>query len=92
MVEIKGLECKRSLSLGTWDLSIYVAETLALIVALIENMWNERRAKDTGGCGMISDGSKSGLMRPLISAKAGGSSSDEENPGAGTLKNVGTIH
>lgn len=41
---------------------------------------------------MISDGSKSGLMRPLISAKADDPSSKEENPGARTLKNVGAIY
>lgn len=55
-------------------------------------MWNEKRAKDTGGHGMISDGTKSGLMKPLVSAKADDPSSNEENYGARTLKNVGAIY
>lgn len=41
---------------------------------------------------MINDGTKSGLMRPLIFAKADGPSSKKENPGARTLKNVGAIY
>lgn len=59
----------------------------------MESMWNENRAKDTGGHGMIGDDdTKSGPLRPLISTKAGDPSSNKENPGARTLKNVVTIH
>ena len=38
MVEIKGLERKRSLSLHTWHLPIHAAHTLALDAVLMENM------------------------------------------------------
>lgn len=59
----------------------------------MENMWNEKRLKDTGGHGMISDeDTESGLIRPLISTKASDPVSKEENPSARTLKNVVTIH
>lgn len=58
----------------------------------MENMRNEKKVKDTAGHGMISDGTKAGLRRPLISAKADDPSSNEENLGVRTPKNVGAIY
>lgn len=59
----------------------------------MENRWNDKRAKDTRRHGMVSDDdTKPGVIRPLISTKASDRSSNEENPGARTLKNVVIIH